>query len=41
MVRVGGIAKISKNILPANTNQAVGIIRLKKKYSNFTLYIRE
>jgi type I restriction enzyme S subunit len=31
---IGRVAIISKDILPANTNQAVGIIRLRKKFKN-------
>lgn len=31
---IGRVAIIRKDILPANTNQAVGIIRLRKKFNN-------
>ena len=34
--RLGTTCVVSKNILPANTNQAVGIIRLKNEHSTLT-----
>lgn len=39
--RLGDIAIVPEYILPANTNQAVGIIRLKKDYERLGLYIRQ
>jgi len=36
---LGRIGIITKDILPANTNQAVAIIRLKKDYNNHTRFI--
>ncbi len=37
--RLGSSAIVSKDILPANTNQAVGIIRLKKEYKFLVNYL--
>ena len=37
--RLGSPAVVTKRILPANTNQAVGFIRLKKEYNDLTNYI--
>lgn len=37
--RLGSAAIVSDNILPANTNQAVALIRLKKEYGHLVNYI--
>lgn len=37
--RLGSTAIVSDNILPANTNQAVALIRLKKEYGHLVNYI--
>ena len=39
--RLGSSAVVSKTILPANTNQAVGIIRLKKNFKFLANYLYE
>lgn len=39
--RLGTTCVVSKNILPANTNQAVGIIRLKNEHMNLVRLIYE
>ena len=39
--RLGSSAVVSKNVLPANTNQAVGIIRLRNDFKFLAYYLYE